>query len=844
MWQEMKRRFDNPRLLLESHVRRILNLPNQPTESQKGLLRLVDTVQNVMRALSVMGLPVNHWDALLVPLLLPKLPKITRYEWGMSLQTNNIPMSQDFLTFIEKRANNLPQGATNSTSTLHQRPTRPVKANVATVNSSQPLHSVKGVTVFCQLCANGHRIHKCQRFVNLSIPERWDTVKRLSLCFNCLGSDHGSRDCTSRDCLKCHHRHHTMLCKSNVANNSPATEEDTNTHIIDRNISVDTPSTQVPQVYPRQQSLLRKVRSFLINGDRTILLATAKVILTDHNGGQFAYRALCDLGSQVSLITDATTKRMCLRRRPGEIRIEGVGSSAAVYSKGHITVQMQAAFDNNINFKLEAYVVPTITSVTPDTHIDAEAWSHLKDLPLADPTFATPSPVDLLVGADVLTGLFQEGFIQGSPEQLCALNTRLGWVVFGPVTSSAHSTLHTSLTAKCVNEQRLDTLLRSFWELEEPIPSSEIHVDDCETIFNDTVTRTTDGRYQVQILFRPDAPAIGESHQSAVRQFLQLERRLMNDPCLREQYITFMREYIALDHMEVSKQAFTNKGNGYFIPHHAVTTKFRVVFNVSAKISNGTSLNDTQFSGPQLHANIVDILHRFRKCKVAITADIQKMFRQILVDRRHRKWQQILWRELPNEPLQVYELKTVTYGMACSPFNAIRALRQCANDNYEVIYDPSRAAAARHSILNNFYVDDFLDSVDSDELSITRAQDVATILKQGQLILGKWNSNFTHVLSAITGTTLSAFELELNNSTTKVLGLYWDPVSDELFFKVGLVDDTSMHTKRKVLSDVAKLYDPTGVLAPVVVVAKLFIQDLWKAGLPWDAELPPELLSS
>ncbi|XP_050339147.1 uncharacterized protein LOC126765580 [Bactrocera neohumeralis] len=176
MWQEMKRRFDNPRLLVEPHVQRILNLPNQPTESQKGLLRLVDTVQNVMRALSVMGLPVNHWDALLVPLLLPKLPTITMYEWGMSLQTNNIPMAQDFLTFIENRANNLPQGATNSTSTLHQRPTRPVKANVATVNSSQPLHSVKRVTVFCQLCANGHRIHKCQRFVNLSIPERWDTV--------------------------------------------------------------------------------------------------------------------------------------------------------------------------------------------------------------------------------------------------------------------------------------------------------------------------------------------------------------------------------------------------------------------------------------------------------------------------------------------------------------------------------------------------------------------------------------------------------------------------------------------------------------------------------------------
>ncbi|XP_049308606.1 uncharacterized protein LOC125777550 [Bactrocera dorsalis] len=160
----------------------------------------------------------------------------------------------------------------------------------------------------------------------------------------------------------------------------------------------------------------------------------------------------------------------------------------------------------------------------------------------------------------------------------------------------------------------------SFWELEEPILSSEVHVDDCEMIFNDTVTRTSDGKYQVQILFRPDAPALGECHHSALRQFLQLEWWLMNDPCLREQYIAFMREYIALDHREDSKQAFTKKENSYFIPHHAVTTKFRVVFNASVKTSNGTSLNDTQFSGQ--HANIVDILHRFRKCKVAITADI------------------------------------------------------------------------------------------------------------------------------------------------------------------------------------------------------------------------------
>lgn len=253
MWQEMKRRFDNPRLLVESHVQRILDLPYNPVETQKCLLQLVDTVQNVLRALSVMGLPVNQWDALMVPLLLPKLPTTTRYEWGMSLQTNSIPMAHEFLTFIEKRANNLVQGIGNGTTTLRQRPIRSVKTHVATVNSSQISRSVKGTTVVCQLCSNGHRIYRCQRFINLPITERWDTVKRLSLCFNCLGNDHGFRDCTSRDCFKCHHRHHTMLCRDNAADMSATSGGDITNQLPAQNVHVDTPTTQVPHVYPRQQ---------------------------------------------------------------------------------------------------------------------------------------------------------------------------------------------------------------------------------------------------------------------------------------------------------------------------------------------------------------------------------------------------------------------------------------------------------------------------------------------------------------------------------------------------------------------------------------------------------------
>ena len=70
---------------------------------------------------------------------------------------------------------------------------------------------------------------------------------------------------------------------------------------------------------------------------------------------------------------------------------------------------------------------------------------------------------------------------------------------------------------------------------------------------------------------------------------------------------------------------------GFFLPHHAVTkessatTKLRVVFDASAKTSNGLSLNDILTVGPTIQDDIVSHLLRFRTHKYVISADIEKM---------------------------------------------------------------------------------------------------------------------------------------------------------------------------------------------------------------------------
>ncbi|XP_070576133.1 uncharacterized protein [Ptychodera flava] len=78
-----------------------------------------------------------------------------------------------------------------------------------------------------------------------------------------------------------------------------------------------------------------------------------------------------------------------------------------------------------------------------------------------------------------------------------------------------------------------------------------------------------------------------------------------------------------------------------------------------------------------------------------------------------------------------------------------------------------------------------------------------------------------------------------------VLGLRWEPDSDKMTYSENNSEPipNELITKRDVLSSSATLYDPLGFVAPVHIRAKLFVQSLWKRGLPWDEPLDAELNS-
>ncbi|XP_029159051.1 uncharacterized protein LOC114931247 [Nylanderia fulva] len=252
-----------------------------------------------------------------------------------------------------------------------------------------------------------------------------------------------------------------------------------------------------------------------------------------------------------------------------------------------------------------------------------------------------------------------------------------------------------------------------------------------------------------------------------------------------------------------------------FLPHHGVLrtsaagSKIRVVFNGSARTCAGASLNGVLHSGPNLLPSLADVLTRWRRHRYVFMADVQMMYRQIQLHPDDRDLQQILWAE--NNGVSEYRLNTVTYGLASAPYLAIRVLRQLASD--EANRFPLGADVLQHDV----YVDDILTGAADLDYACCLLGQVTSLCMAGGFPLRKWASNDNRLLEFIPvehqlGTTTGA---RLSADEHSVLGLCWNPHEDTFSLSVRLTP-SAPPTKRTVLAQTARLFDPLGWLAPIL----------------------------
>ncbi|XP_065365526.1 uncharacterized protein LOC135958552 [Calliphora vicina] len=714
--------------------------------------------------------------------------------------------------------------------------------------------SQENLNLSCKLCKENHSLRICPKFRAFTVQQRVDYVFKNKFCNNCLASSHLKANCRSKyTCLQCKKPHHTLLhMKPKIQHATQSAErsqyKDSAISHNNQNQNSST-NTQISRINPQDEipSTSRQFQANCSTCSENILLRTA-LMQIEHRGELFTIRALIDPGSQRTFLTERIRNRIQLPYEKSHFKIYGIGGQRQTANKECELVLYAKRYDLRIPIK--AIVLPKVTEGLPAHNFEIPDSTVLKELDLADTTFNKSSQIDLILGNDYEHSINIEGIKKNVCGQTSAYNTVFGWVLSGPIKTQTIQTFTTAVTP-CETAD-LNNTLKRFWEQEE-IPTSHpkaIEHDICEKFYTQTTTRQENGRYVVRLPFKsefPDKVSLGSSRYIALAQYSSLEKTLAKDPELQAQYKSVLNDYITLDHMEeTSSSEIVSKDKYYsfYLPHHAVvrpehkTTKLRIVFNASRKSKSKISLNDVLHTGPTLQNDLITIILNWRKYQYVFSGDIEKMYRQILVHPSDRSFQRILFQNESDDPIKDYQLKTVTFGINCAPYLAIRTLLQLASDS-ELEY-PRAASVLR----TETYVDDILSGGYTIEEALSAQTELIKTLNSARFPLRKITANDPRLLSHIPKEDLydSDFLRFHDASSTKTLDIKWNALSDSFSYNFDPFEQATKISKRQILSSVAKLFDPAGWLAPIVIRAKTLIQQLWLECLEWDEDVSQESL--
>lgn len=799
-WDLLCARYNNSRLLVHNHIKSLFEMETLSKESATGLRNLTDNVYKHLRALETLKQPVQHWDTLLIFVITSKLDKQTIREWEKRKISEEFPKLDDLSDFIRTRADWLETIEINHSSAkvTKEKEIRGGSKNVSLLVASRT----------CNFCKQNHVIYYCDEFLKLNVPDRIKKVNDLKLCSNCLCKGHNSKICKAGSCRHCKFKHNTLLHKG-----EQKTEQ---------------------QVEPENTPVQVSLTSQMCN--QQVLLSTVSLGVLDSSGQVHVIKALLDCGSQSNFVSAKLCKQLNLQKQSTNISVVGINKiTSNLNYKCDVSIK---ALTSSFCSTITCFVLPTITDNIPISTINVNSLNIPNGIQLADPKFYEPSEINMLLGAGIFWQILTQQKIHLGKSMPILYSTQFGWIISGSINQYNEKTYCNF--SKFID---LQCQLQKFWELEETQHSITMSSDDlqCENHFQNNVSRNNEGRFIVKIPLKYSPSNLGESKSLAIKRLAYLEKRFESNLELKNQYSQFIKEYIDMGHMSLKQQCSSTQFD-YFLPHHGVikqdslTTKLRVVFDGTAPSDSGWSLNDLQYTGPVIQNDIFSILLRFRQHTIVVCSDIAKMYRQILVSPEDRHLQKILWRDNSNEPISMYTLNTVTYGTKSAPYLALRCLKQLSIDFQEQYPEACKI------ISRDFYVDDLITGFESEQAAVDTCKEISSILNSACFPLRKWISNNPNILQEFQDPNepISVLNLQ-DNEQSKTLGICWCSKSDTLTYHISHLPNHCTITKRNILSDVSKIYDPLGLVSPCIIISKILLQNLWTLKLQWDDSVPNDV---
>ena len=639
----------------------------------------------------------------------------------------------------------------------------------------------------------------------MKINERYNVAKEKNLCFSCLGDSHPAKDCPRKrkcgidDCDKTHNKFlHYAKKKTEKTKPLGQTEETNLTSNVD------------------------SVRG---------LMQIARVRIFGRNGQIEDTLACCDTGSTQTWVDEELLKKLDLHGETISLNVTGIHGTQAISSQ---VIQATIGPANCVKNKSKTLRVHSQKNLEVGKSVYnvqemKETYPYLKCVGFKQIDL---KKVPIILGQNAYELIRPLEYKNGGENKPWAVRLPLGWTISGPVPVNE---LRLSAACHVANEDdlQLAEVVKKWWDMES---YGTLMVADKRTkedklaseILNSTIKFNGD-RYEVGLLWNGEQTALSNNFSSALGQLRGLKRRLDADESLKLRYSDTIASDLKKGYVSVlstDELAATTNQPVWYVPHHPVLNphkpdKVRRVCNAASKF-RGYSLNDMLLAGPDLLANLMGILARFREQKYALSADIEEMFLQVEVKPEDRQYLRFLWFD-EKDRIITYQYNRHIFGAKSSPTCANFALQKCATDNASGLERASQIAC------HNFYMDDLLVSLSSQQEAATLKNDLTALLRKGGFKLTKWATNFE--------------ENEVHDKALTILGLEWNNNNDTLKVCRGMEFELETRwTQRKVLSVVSSVFDPLGFLAPFVIRGRIILKEIWQTrGQQWDSYIEDNL---
>ena len=363
--------------------------------------------------------------------------------------------------------------------------------------------------------------------------------------------------------------------------------------------------------------------------------------------------------------------------------------------------------------------------------------------------------------------------------------------------------------------------------------------------FKEQLTRDAEGWYETGLSWRGKHPPPPGSEIGSLRRLGNLERKLRSQGTI-ERYDRVIQDQIKAGIVERVSGPVSGSRE-FYIPHKLVvresaeTTKPRVVYDASTRAYSGaSSLNECLNPGPPLQNQWWNVLVRSRFHSVAVAGDIKQVFLQVRIREEDRDALRFHWlKDLTSQAAGTLRFTRALFGLTCSPFlleGVVQHLLESCREKYPEIV---------REIEKSLYVDDLISGAPTQAKAETIKSVSVEIFAKGTFEMHKWHSNVKELETAcsVPVSEQETYAKEQLGTSRKegasLLGLQWNKESDTI--SVNFPSKSTEPTKPGILSKVAKIYDPLGLVSPITLGGKSLYKSIGNGLLSWKVLLDVEV---